>query len=244
MKSKTSYSREGAQEGARNAARAGSSSRSEKTAQGRTTSPRAPSQSKRERAVLERREAIVAAGLAEFIAKGFANTRLEDVAKRAGVGKGTIYLHFTDKEALFQELVRTALAPVAARLGGFALNDGSVRSMMDHFVQMLARDVVNTTRGDLVRLIASEGARFPALAEFYYREVVAHGVAGMRRLIEAGIARGEITNKALLDFPQLVVAPVIGAIIWQGMFGKFAPLDAEGMMRLHIDLIFSERKAA
>src|SRR5262245_48488186 len=63
-----------------------------------------------------RRTAILAAALDEFSARGFAATRLEDVAKRAGVAKGTIYLHFKDKEALFQELVRTMLSPVVARL--------------------------------------------------------------------------------------------------------------------------------
>src|ERR1700716_3376157 len=66
-----------------------------------------PPANRAERAA-ERRAAIVEAALDEFIARGFAATRLDDVAKRAGVAKGTIYLHFTDKEALFQELVRTA----------------------------------------------------------------------------------------------------------------------------------------
>src|SRR5882724_7036052 len=64
----------------------------------------------------ERRAAIIAAGLDEFVARGFAATRLDDVAKRAGVAKGTIYLHFEDKEALFQELIRSAVAPVVERL--------------------------------------------------------------------------------------------------------------------------------
>src|SRR5437588_5184906 len=64
----------------------------------------------------ERREAIIAAALDEFVARGFAATRLDDVASRAGVAKGTIYLHFKDKEALFQELVRTSLVPLIGRL--------------------------------------------------------------------------------------------------------------------------------
>src|SRR4051794_9828379 len=64
----------------------------------------------------ERRQAIIDAAMDEFIARGFAATRLDDVAKRAGVAKGTIYLHFQDKEALFQELIRTALGPLISRL--------------------------------------------------------------------------------------------------------------------------------
>jgi AcrR family transcriptional regulator len=192
----------------------------------------------------ERREAIVAAGLDEFIARGFAATRLDDVAKRAGVAKGTIYLHFDDKEALFQELVRTALVPLIGRLTAPPVAGGSARAMVQAFAETFVREVVATRRGDIVRLIMAEGARFPTLSEFYYREVVERGMAGMRRLIEYGIARGEIHNQALVQFPQIVVAPAMVAVIWQGLFGKHAPLDAMAMLKVHIDLIFGERSPA
>jgi AcrR family transcriptional regulator len=189
----------------------------------------------------ERRQAIVAAGLDEFIARGFAATRLDDVAKRAGVAKGTIYLHFKDKEALFQELVRTALVPLIGRLMTPPVAGGSARGMVEAFAETFVREVVETRRGDIVRLIMAEGARFPSLAEFYYSEVVERGMRGMRTLIEYGIARGEIDNQALLGFPQIVVAPAMVAVIWQGLFGKHAPLDAMAMLKVHIDLIFGQR---
>lgn len=197
--------------------------------------------SKRAVGASERREAIVAAALEQFTARGFAATRLDDVAKRAGVAKGTIYLHFDDKEALFQELVRTALVPLIARLSNPPAVGGSVRSMMEGVADMLAHEVVGTKRGEIVRLIISEGTRFPELAEFYYREVVAHGVAAMRKLVEYGIARGEIRNEKLLQFPQLVIAPAILSIVWQGLFGKISPLDTRAMLHVHLDLIFNER---
>jgi AcrR family transcriptional regulator len=190
----------------------------------------------------ERREAIIAAGLDEFVARGFAATRLDDVAKRAGVAKGTIYLHFTDKEALFQELVRTALVPLAGRLMALPLAGGSARAILESFAENFVREVALTRRGDIVRLIIAEGPRFPSLAEFYYREVVERGIAGMRKLIEYGIARGEIKNEALARFPQIVVAPAMVAVIWQGLFGKHAPLDAMAMLKVHLDLIFEERR--
>jgi AcrR family transcriptional regulator len=192
----------------------------------------------------ERREAIIAAGLEEFVARGFAATRLDDVAKRAGVAKGTIYLHFTDKEALFQELVRTALVPLISRLAAPPVAGGTARAMIESFAETFARDVVATRRGDILRLLIAEGARFPSLADFYYREVVSRGMAGMRALIEYGIARGEIRDTALAQFPQLIAAPAIIAVIWQGLFGKHAPLDAVAMLRVHIDLIFGERRTA
>src|ERR1700744_4990434 len=84
----------------------------------------------------ERREAIIAAGLDEFVARGFAATRLDDVAKRAGVAKGTIYLHFRDKEALFQELVRTALGPLIGRLTAPPPGtEVSARAMIESFAE-------------------------------------------------------------------------------------------------------------
>ena len=211
---------------------------------GASADKRTASASKRAQGAQERREAITAAALDEFVARGFAATRLDDVAKRAGVAKGTIYLHFKDKEALFQELVRTALVPLIGRLIATPpKGDGSARAMVEGFAETFVREIAGTRRGDIVRLIIAEGERFPALSEFYYREVVERGIAAMRRMIEYGIARGEIRNEGLAQFPQIVVAPAMVAVIWQGLFGRYAPLDSLAMLRTHIDLIFGPRRA-
>src|SRR6187401_2452485 len=93
----------------------------------------------------ERRDAIVAAALEEFATRGFAATRLDDVAKRAGVAKGTIYLHFKDKEALFEELIRTAIVPLVNRLAaGPPPVGGSVRDMIEGFVRTFIHEVTTT----------------------------------------------------------------------------------------------------
>jgi len=179
----------------------------------------------------------------EFIARGFAATRLDDVARRAGVAKGTIYLHFKDKESMFEELIRTAIVPMINRLWGTPPQPGaSVRDMVEGFAKTFIEEVATTRRGDLVRLIVAEGPRFPAVADFYYREVVSRGLAGMRALIELGIARGEIKQKNLARFPQIMVAPALIAVIWQSLFSRHAPLDALEMFRVHLDLIFGERR--
>jgi AcrR family transcriptional regulator len=178
----------------------------------------------------------------EFIARGFAAARLDDVAQRAGVAKGTIYLHFKDKEALFQELIRTAIVPLIGRLATPPVAGGSVRAALEGFARNFVQEVVTTRRGDIIRLIIAEGPRFPSVADFYYREVVSRGLAGMRALIDHGIASGEIRNEALARFPQIVVAPAIVAVIWQGLFGRHSPLDATEMLSVHLDLIFGERR--
>jgi AcrR family transcriptional regulator len=200
-----------------------------------------PKPNRAERAA-ERRQAIIEAALDEFTARGFAATRLDDIAKRAGVAKGTIYLHFKDKESMFEELIRTAIVPLVGRMHAPPPIGGSVRDAVEAFAKTFIEQVASTRRGDIVRVIVAEGPRFPAIADFYYREVVSRGLAGMRALIELGIARGEIKQKNLARFPQIVVAPALIAVIWQSLFSKHAPLDAIEMFHTHLDLIFGERR--
>jgi AcrR family transcriptional regulator len=200
-----------------------------------------PTSSRAERAA-ERRAAIIEAALEEFIARGFAATRLDDIARRAGVAKGTIYLHFKDKESMFEELISTAIVPLLGRLVPPPSMNGSVREALEGFANAFIQEVATTRRGDIVRLIVAEGPRFPAIADFYYREVISRGLAAMRALIELAIARGEIKQVELARFPQIVVAPAIIAVIWKSLFERHSPLDALEMLRVHLDLIFGERR--
>ena len=206
----------------------------------KATSPKPPSN--RAERTAERREAIIEAALDEFISRGFTATRIDDVARRAGVAKGTIYLHFKDKESMFEELIRTALVPLIGRLHAPPPIGGSVRDAVEAFARTFIQEVASTRRGDIVRLIVAEGPRFPSIADFYYREVVSRGLAGMRALIELAVSRGEIQQKNLARFPQILVAPAIIAVIWQSLFSRHAPLDATEMFRVHLDLIFGERR--
>lgn len=221
-------------------ATAGSTTRSGRHTAGVAEAVTTPASSRATRAA-ERRAAIVEAAMEEFISRGFAATRLDDIAKRAGVAKGTIYLHFRDKESMFEELVRVVIVPVVERLTALPPPTGSVRDLIEAFASSFLKEVIGTRRGDLVRLIVAEGPRFPAVADFYYREVVSRGIAAMRALIELGIARGEIRQKNLARYPQILVAPAMIAVIWQSLFARHAPLDAQEMLRVHLDLIFGER---
>src|SRR4051812_34903221 len=201
----------------------------------------APAPSRAERAA-ERRQAIIDAAMEEFVARGFAATRLDDIAKRAGVAKGTIYLHFKDKESMFEELIRIAIVPLVMRMQEPPPAGGAIRDVIERFAFNFIHEVATTRRGDIVRLIVAEGPRFPSIADFYYREVVSKGLAGMRAMIELGINRGETQHKDLAQFPQILIAPAMIAVIWQSLFSKHAPLDAIEMFRVHLDLIFGERR--
>src|SRR6478672_8343589 len=112
----------------------------------------------------ERRAAILAAALEEFAARGFAATRLDDVARRAGVAKGTIYLHFRDKESLFQELVRAMLSPLVGTIQAAPLRDVPIRSVAEMIVEVFVNEIYASHRKDVIRLIVTEGPRFPKLA--------------------------------------------------------------------------------
>ena len=93
---------------------------------------------------------------------------------------------------------------------------------------------------DIIRLIISEGPRFPELAEFYHREVIARVLPLLRRRLRQAVKSGELRHDALVRFPQLLVAPALVAILWSALFGRFSPLDARAFLRAHIEVLFPE----
>jgi AcrR family transcriptional regulator len=187
---------------------------------------------------LARRGAILDAALDEFAARGFAAARLDDVARRARVAKGTIYLHFTDKEALFQELIRSQLSPVVGTFEAVLASDLPLRAIIDQAIEIFVREIYGTHRKQVMRLIITEGSRFPALAEFYYREVVARMLTAVRARLIRALERGEIVDDALIRFPQLLGAASVLAVVWHGLFDRFEPLDVPDMMRAYFERLF------
>jgi len=201
-----------------------------------------PRSSARKQRSAARREAILAAALDEFSSRGFEAARLDDVAKRAGVAKGTIYLYFRDKESLFQELIRAMLTPLIGTIEALGAADVPVSVLAERLVELFVREVYETRRKDVIRLMISEGRRFPKLAEFYYREVLSRIIAAVRALLRRAAARGEVPA-ALVEFPQIIAAPGLVAIIWSGLFERFEPLDVRKMMKTYVELLFAPRRA-
>jgi AcrR family transcriptional regulator len=185
-----------------------------------------------------RRQAILDAALAIFAERGFDAARLDDVAARAGVAKGTLYLYFHDKEALFEELIRSAVKPVFEGISQAArADDVPASEIFAAFFTLFEKEVLDTHRKLLLRLVISEGPRFPAIAEFYHREVVSRGLRMLREVAARGVRDGEFSSDAVARFPQLVVAPLLMAVIWDGLFAKLDPLDARGLLRAHLELL-------
>jgi AcrR family transcriptional regulator len=203
--------------------------------------PASPSKPRSARDVrsAERRQAILAAALEEFSARGFEAARLDDVAKRAGVAKGTIYLYFADKETLLQELVRSMLTPLIGRFETLSEVDVPFSVLAERLVDVVSEELIASRRKDIIRLIISEGTRFPAIADFYYREVLSRVFAALQHILQRALDRGELRHRGLVAFPQLLAAPVLVAVVWSSLFQKQAPIDTRAMLQAHLDILLN-----
>jgi AcrR family transcriptional regulator len=159
---------------------------------------------------------LTAAALDLFVEKGFAATRLEDVAVQAGVSKGTLYLYFDSKEALFKAVVREGLLPALAE--GEDLVAGYVGSSADLLREVIGgmwRLIGSQRIGGIPKLVFAEARNFPEIARFYHEEVILRGTALIRSVVVRGIARGEFRLVDVSAAIHIVIAPVLMRMIWQ-----------------------------
>jgi AcrR family transcriptional regulator len=185
-----------------------------------------------------RQKAILDAALDVFAEKGFDAARLDDVAARAGVAKGTIYLYAPSKQALFEALVRQAIVvPVAEASAALFAQDLGTEALLRALLTFFRVEVLGTRRREIAWLVLTEAPRRPELARFYHDEVASKGVALIRTVAERGIARGELASDALVRFPQLAVAPALASLLWNRLFGAFDPLDVEGLLDTHLEIL-------
>lgn len=183
---------------------------------------------------------IIEAALAEFAAKGFAAARLEDVARRAGVSKATIYVYFADKQALFEACMTSRVGQVmsvaAAQVETYP---GSMADFLRQLLTLLHVAMRDSGTQGLLRMIIAESATFPALAEFHYRNNAARAKTLLTMVIRRGIDTGEFREGAYEAVPALLLGPGLMTAIWTMLFDKFDPLDADQALAAHIDLVIS-----
>jgi AcrR family transcriptional regulator len=191
-----------------------------------------------------RPQQIVAAAFEEFAAKGFAGTRLEDVAARAKVSKGLPYLYFKTKVELFKAVVRSVITShfdvIRERM---ETTDLSVEDFLKGPFLTFIQELVGSRRAFIARLLIAEGHKHPELTAFYYETVVSRGIETLTRLIDRGVERGEFKKTRLRDFPQLFVAPVLTAIIWRSLFERHRHLDTNAMLATNIELLVDAIRA-
>jgi AcrR family transcriptional regulator len=191
-----------------------------------------------------RRAAIIEAALDAFINQGFIATKLDDVAERAGIGKGTIYLYFCNKENLFEEVVRTNLFPLrdAAEAHVASFTGSAAELLASHFRNMYG-SLNNAKIPPLVTMIMGEALRFPAIAGFFYEEIIRKSHSTLRSIIARGIESGEFRADADEVFLQMLVAPVMMSVTWNLQFKDHEPIVMDQYMRMHIDFVLRALRA-
>jgi AcrR family transcriptional regulator len=187
-----------------------------------------------------RPQELLAAALDLFVERGYLATRLDDVAKNAGVSKGTLYLYFTNKEDLFKAVVRENVVPVL----------GEAEEAIDRFEgdsATLFRDIMlgwwnrigNTKLSGLTKLMMAESGNFPEVAKFYHEEVISRGNALIIRMLERGVKRKEFRPIDVNQAMNVIVAPMIMLMMWNHSFNscRMEPIDPQEYLNCFIDLV-------
>lgn len=183
---------------------------------------------------------LTAAALGLFVEKGFAATRLEEVAQRAGVSKGTLYLYFDSKEALFKAVIQEGIVP--------ALVEGEARltrhaetsfELLEDLLGIIWSRIGETAYAGIPKLIVGEAGNFPEVAQFYYENVIRRGRALVGVALERGMASGEFRDMDIETTIEVVIAPVLMLLIWRfsmaSCMGKV--IDPREYMAIHGDLL-------
>jgi AcrR family transcriptional regulator len=182
---------------------------------------------------------LIEAALDVFAERGFAGARLEDIARRAGVTKGTVYLYFASKEELFEAAVRHTLVSSIAR-GQATLRDfeGATPDLLRAVITSWWHGVVRTKAATLAKLMFAEATNFPALARFYYENVIEPGRRLQARILERGIARGEFRPVPVEHTVSFIIAPLLYVQLHQHSFAKLiapAVIDGDAFLEAFID---------
>jgi TetR/AcrR family transcriptional regulator len=169
---------------------------------------------------------LLDAALDLFVEKGFAATRSEEVAARAGVSKGTLFLYFPSKEELFKAVIRENLSGRFAEWNEeFETFEGSTADMVRYCMRVWWERIGATRASGITKLIISEARNFPEIAAFYQNEVIRPGTDLIRRILQRGVARGEFRPLDVEYTVFSIVAPMIFLIMMKHSLGACAPQD-------------------
>ena len=177
---------------------------------------------------------ILDAALHEFVTRGFAATRLEDVAKRAGCTKGTIFLYFPSKEELFKAIVRETVLPRIQQAEWLVeQHKGSYRDLLGKLMRARWESVVNSKASCIPKLMFAEAGNFPELAKFHFDEVVSRSQAVIEGVLRAGTAAGEFRELDAESVARVAVSPLLMAAMWKHSF------EAHGVVRIDPERFFA-----
>ena len=198
--------------------------------------------SPRQRRKEARPQELLDAALALFVEKGFAATRSEEVAQRAGVSKGTLYLYYPSKEELFKAVVRQTLSALIAEgqeaVGSF---EGSSSALLSFLLHTWWERIGNTPAAGIHKVVLSEVRNFPELAQFYTDEVIIPADRLFSSCVQRGMDRGEFRALPLHEVAHALMAPLIFMAVHRHSFGACpvhgADMDASLVLNTHLELV-------
>jgi AcrR family transcriptional regulator len=182
---------------------------------------------------------LTAAALELFVEKGFAATRLDDVAAHAGVSKGTLYLYFDSKEALFKAVVEEGIVPLlAAAEQQMAEYQGSSAELLRRLLFAWWEQIGGTWLAGVPKLVISEAHNFPEVAQYYHDNVILRGRALMRNVLQRGVASGEFRALDVETAIDVILAPLLMLVIWRYSL-RFCgqETDPQTFLQTHFDLL-------
>jgi AcrR family transcriptional regulator len=183
---------------------------------------------------------LTAAALALFVEKGFAATRLEDVAQRAGVSKGTLYLYFDSKEALFKAVIQEGVVPVVVEGELIAAGHaGSAFELLERLLNNWWDGIGETAYAGIPKLMVAEARNFPEVAQFYYEQVIRRGRALIGSALERGMQSGEFRRMDIETCIDVLIAPILMLVIWRHSMAccQCNPVDPRTYLTVHLDLL-------
>lgn len=197
---------------------------------------------KRERRKEARPGELLTAALELFVEKGFAATRAEEVARRAGVSKGTLFLYFSSKEELFKAVVRENISGRFAEWGEqLSRYQGSSEDLLRYCMTSWWERIGNTKASGITKLMMSEAGNFPELAAFYRAEVIGPGNALIGRILQRGVERGEFRPIDPVYGIYSIVTPLMFLAMWKHSFGSHGDdqdaLDPEAYIASQLNTI-------
>ena len=185
----------------------------------------------------DRPREITAAAFEVFAEKGYALARVDDVATRAGVSKGLMYLYFKTKEELFKAVIKSV---VIRRVDSLLEAVDKTELSSEAFIRGPLQDFMKRIPGSpvavVIRLLISEGHRYPELVDYYWDNVVSKGLGAISGIVDRGVQRGEFRHSEVSQLPQLFVAPVLVSMIWKIVFAK-RTLDTDKLIETQLDMI-------
>ena len=201
-----------------------------------------PSEPKFRRRKADRPGEIVNAAMAVFAERGFAAARLDEIAARAGVSKGALYLYFETKEEIFRAVVEQAIAPNIQTIRAMiAAHPGPFPDLLRLFAGRIAQVVDTLPLGGVVKMVIGEARNFPEMARVYHDALVAQGLGALADAIAAAQRRGEVKPGDPRAYALQVVAPMLAGVIWRETFVPVGaqPFDLPALIGQHVETMLS-----